>query len=451
MKDQAHVEEELEKVRAERDALRAQLENENPGRGPGHKGRGRRLTTAILVFMSGLLIAVSLTVGWAHRFVLDTDKWVETVAPIGDDPEITDALAARSTQELLEVIDVQAIAAEALPEQAAVLSVPLAGAVSDYVGEQVQAVLRSDAFARIWAEANRFAHARAVAVLRNESDVVDTTGGRVTLNLLPLINDALARIESRASDLLGRDISIPEISSGELPETARAKLEDALGRDLPDDFGEVVVFESDKLAAAQDAVATFDKLFVLFLILTPLLIVAALWLSRDRRRSLMQIATVAFVAMVIIRRIVITGQEAVVDAVKAENRGAARALVDHVFTNFFSVGTLILWGLALIIAVAFFTGPAPIAVRFRSFVRSASSAIGRSASARAGDEDTRRWVGAHRDALQIGGAVLAVLLILIFDLSWLAFLLIVGLLVLYELAIVRMAAGRAPPGPSATA
>ena len=452
MTDQAQVEAELERVRAERDALRAKLHGSEPA-GDRRAGgrRWRSVSTVILVLLSGLLIAVTLTVGWAHRFVLDTDKWVETVAPIGDDPEITDAIAARATQELFQVIDVQAIAAEALPDRAAVLSVPLSGAVSDYVGDQVQAVLRSDAFARIWAEANRFAHARAVAVLRNESEIVDATGGRVTLNLLPLINDALARIETRAADLLGRDIDIPEISSGELPESARAKLEDALGRDLPEDFGEVVVFESDKLAAAQDAVALFDKLYVGFLVVTPLLIAVALWLSRNRRRSLMQIAMVAFVAMVLIRRLVITGQQAVVDAVRPENRGAARALVDHVFTNFFTVGTLILWALAAIVVIAYLAGPAPLAVRFRSLVRSATAAVSRSATTRADDEQTRQWVGTHRDALQIGGAVLAVLLLLIFSFNWLTFLLVVALLALYEVVISRIASGPPPSGPVTTA
>jgi hypothetical protein len=52
------------------------------------------------------------------------------------------------------------------------------------------------------------------------------------------------------------------------------------------------------------------------------------------------------------------------------------------------------------------------------------------------------WVRAHEDLLRIGGAVVAILLLLVFSVSWLALLLIGGLLAVYEIVITRV--GRTP-------
>src|SRR4051812_36036416 len=141
------LERQVKKLQHERDSLRAELGDKHKDPRGGHT---RRIVVGVAAFLSGLLIALTLLVGWAHRTVLNTDQWVKTVAPIGSDPAITDALGSRITAELAQVIDVQKIAQNALPPRAAVLSGPISGAIENFVGDQVQNVLQSDQFAQFW-------------------------------------------------------------------------------------------------------------------------------------------------------------------------------------------------------------------------------------------------------------------------------------------------------------
>ncbi len=71
------------------------------------------------------------------------------------------------------------------------------------------------------------------------------------LNLVPLVNLALASIENVSSDLVGRDVTLPTFEPGEVPSSQIAKLEQALGIDLPDNYGQIPVYDSQDLEALQ--------------------------------------------------------------------------------------------------------------------------------------------------------------------------------------------------------
>ena len=70
-----------------------------------------------------------------------------------------------------------------------------------------------------------------------------------------------------------------------MPSAAIAKLEQSLGIDLPDDYGQIAVYDSQDLAALQQALYTFERLLVFLLILIPLLVAASLLVSTRRRRT----------------------------------------------------------------------------------------------------------------------------------------------------------------------
>jgi hypothetical protein len=418
--------------------------------------RGRSFLTGLLVVLTSLVFTLAITAGWTRRTLFNTDQYVRTVAPIVEHDSVTRVLSERLTSELLLLINADELVAEALPPRAVILSGPIVGAIEDFVGDRVRERLESDQFAERWANINRFAHTQIMAVLRGEGGAVLTTeSGTVTLNLLPVINEILVRVEERASGLIGQDIDIPEITEGEVPEEARVKIEAAFGVDVPEDFGEIVVFQSDKLEAAQDALKTIDKSVIVLLVLAILLIPLTLWASRRRRRTLIQLCTGILIGMVVVRRLVMFVQDEVVDLAKPENRDAAQAIVDDLMRNFFRLTAWVIVIGLVTIAVALLTGPYPWAAklraRSRSLVRSVSGAVGDKAH----DDSITEWVREHRDALQIGGAVFLVLLLLLFDLSWLGFFVVAALVGLFELAVYRIGENGpqepepAPPGDSA--
>lgn len=431
---------EVERLQRERDELEARLSRKEERK--ARRGRARSLTTALLTLLACLAIVVTAPAAWTYRTLFDTDAFVDRVTPIGFDPAVTPVLSDRLTTQIFALVDVEAIVADALPPRGQILAGPLTGGIEDFVREKVDEVLSSDRFRDRWIQANRFAHTQIVAVLRNESEIVDTADGRVVLNLLPVVNEALQRIESQAAGLFQREVDLPEVTGGEVPDEVRERISLTLGVEVPEDFGEIVVFESDRLEAAQDAVSFFDRAIVFLVILTLVLIALALWMSQRRRRTLLQLVVGSMVGIVVVRRLAMWIEDEVVDLAQRPDGGRAlTAITDQVLGSFFSVtAAAIVVGL-IIVTIALITGPYGWALT----ARAKTVALGRGVVNTAGDsarqESTVVWVRAHREALQLGGGIVFVLLLLILDLSWLGFFLLGGLIAIYEIWLARLGVG----------
>ena len=252
----------------------------------------RRILTPILVILAVIVFTVSVPAVWGARTVLNTDRYVATVAPLADDPAVQQAIATRLTDEVFAALNVQEVISDtlaAIGERATLLAGPLTNALHGFVQEQVLKVVQSDAFETFWVDANRFVHTQVLAILRGESDTVSLAEGKVLLNLVPLVNLALASIENVSSDLVGRDVTLPTFEPGEVPSSQIAKLEQALGIDLPDDYGQIPVYDSQDLEALQKTLYTAKRLLILLLVLIPVLVAAALLVSTRRRRTLVQL------------------------------------------------------------------------------------------------------------------------------------------------------------------
>lgn len=123
----------------------------------------------------------------------------------------------------------------------------------------------------------------------------------------------------------------------------------------------------------------FDDLRLVALALTPLLIIAALWLSRHRRRTLLQLATGSVLLLVVVRRLTMRATEAVVDLPpQAAGQRAARVVADQVLDGLYaSTEALIIVGLVLIV-IALLTGPYRWAVAGREPMNASSTSDGSS-------------------------------------------------------------------------
>ncbi len=434
------LEAEVERLRAEREELEARVETLEAK--PQKRRRLRRVLTPILVALSIIVFTVTVPAAWGARTVLNTDRYVATVAPLADDPAVQASIATKLTDQVFLALNVEGTLSDALAtlgERATVLAGPLTTAVRGFVRDQVEKVVASDAFKTFWVEANRFVHTQVLAILRGDTGNITIVQGKVLLNLLPLVNLALASIQTVASDLVGRDVTLPQITEGEVPSASIAKLEQALGVDLPVEYGQIVVYDSEDLAALQQLLYAFERLLLLLLLLIPILVAASLWVSTRRRRTLIQLTVGGAFGLVIIRRIGIIARDRLFERVDTQRFPSVRVLTDQLMSGLFRYTAILLAIVLLTALIALITGPYPWAVTLRGWVRDVSRGV---AAALRGEQlpDTGRvrWIRDHRDGLMLGGAVLALALLLLFDLSLWGFVIAGVVIALYELALARL-------------
>jgi hypothetical protein len=410
--------------------------------------RSRGVVTGLLVLLACVCLVASIIGVWGRRNLLATARFTDRVAPLADDPAFDVAVSDALTRQVNRALDLRTFIADALPDRARILAVPLANALEGYIHDRVVKFVESDRFSDLFEKAVRRAHEAAIRILKDESQVVQTSSdGTITLNFVPVIQAILAQLGIDSPGILGSDVKLPEVSSDTRVGQAIDRLETALHKDLPPDFGQITVYDDGRLEAAQQALRRFDQLLVALLVLTVAFTAGALVVSRRRRRTLLQLLFGAAVGVIVLRRVLFALGDELSAAPKIQvNRNAVRVIVDRFFDPLLSATEILLGGLLLIAVVAVLTGPYPWMVSLRHRVARLFRAIFHAVSDRATDDATVSWVAAHRDAVQIGAAALAMVVLWAVDLSWPGVLVVLVLLGVVVVAVQRI---EAPP-PSVT-
>jgi hypothetical protein len=429
----AELEAEAERLRRRVEELEAR---------PGRRRTWRRIAAALMVAFAVIAFAVAVPGAWARRTLFDTDRYVALVEPLPRDPDVQEYLTRTVTTAVFDALSIEERLTEALSERApriAFLAGPITNGVRGFVQDRAGDVVSSEAFATYWAEANRIVHEQLVAAIRGEEGVLTTQQGQVVLDLLPIVNEVLRRIGGVASELIGRDLSLPEVTPDQLSDDVIPRLEAALDRDLPDGFGRIVVYDGNEVESVQRAFALFERGVFLAVLAFVLFSAGALWASTSKRRTLLQLVTALLVVLVIERRFAIAAADQLVLEAREENRAAADAIVDRVLGSILSYTGWIL-AVALVVAlVALLTGPYPWAIRLRTWVTDVGAAVagaGRSGAA----PKAAIWIAERRDALMLGGAALGVVVLLFGDLSVAGAAIVVLILAVYAFVVHRVAA-----------
>jgi hypothetical protein len=235
-------------------------------------------------------------------------------------------------------------------------------------------------------------------------------------------------VSGLASNLTGKQVTLPTITSADPPQQAVDKLSQALGVQLPSDFGQITLVKSSDLAALQRGVKAFDRFTLVLPLVTIVLIALSLWLSLNRRRTLLQLAVGVSLLMIIERRVVLHEQGALASG--AHNPQLARTVLGDLLHGYFVLTAWVLGVALVLVVIAVLAGPYGWAVALRSWVKRTWRGIG---GTRGGDHrGVVGWVASHAAGLQLAGAVVAGILLLIVPVSWLSFLIIVVLLAAYE-------------------
>jgi hypothetical protein len=143
--------------------------------------RLRATGSAVLIVLTAVLSLLAVVSVWARDQVTDTDRFVATMAPLAHDPHVQDAQTARVTNVVTQQLDVpslvgqltRAASQKGVPPRAATLiaslSGPIGSGITSLIGTVVNRVVTSPAFATLWSNAIRTAHASVVKALTGQA------------------------------------------------------------------------------------------------------------------------------------------------------------------------------------------------------------------------------------------------------------------------------------------
>jgi hypothetical protein len=389
---------EVTRLRAEVARLERQLHAGPPEPAASQGGWWRVPIIAICLVLVGVLAPLSILATWAHDEVADTDRYVETVAPLADAPEVQAVVTTRLTDRIMGLLDVEAVTQDAIDALAdrglrpravaglTALSGPLTQGVENFVGNQVERIVSSDEFADAWAQANRVAHDQMVAVLTGETgEAVEVSGGAVQLNLGVVIDRVKERLLDAGFTLASR---IPQVSA------------------------ELTLLQSAELARAQTAFRLLDAAARALPVIALILLGVAVAVSVRRRRTLTIGALVIAGSMVALGAALNFFRIVYLDAVPSDRipADAAAVIFDQV-VEFIRLNLRALLVISLAVAfVAWVSGPekSPAAVR-KGTSRAFDAVRHRRDTAGLGTGPVGEFLYTYRVTLRIvvlGGAVL---------------------------------------------
>jgi hypothetical protein len=407
----------------------------------------RRVAAAVFIMITAFALVASVVGGWAATTVLSTDRWVSTVAPLPKDPAVAAAVAEYSTTQLFSALDVQQRIENVLPPQAAFVAGPITGQLRTQVHNTVERVMQSDQFQKIWVELNARVHDRVMAIVNGDSKVVNATQESVQIDLLPLINQVIRTLSDQLPTLFGKTITLPDLSSGEIPDNLRIRVQDALGVTLPANFAQFTVYDNGQLYAVQQSVAAAKRYLVLFVTGTVVLLLVALVISPWRRRTLVQLGLWLVVAAVAVSAVLRGIRDQLLAQVpEGVYRDGVAAAVTSVFSLLRTRGTQLIWIGAILAVVCYLFGPGRGATWLRRQV-SRGAVAGGHATAHGGrwlGTNAPGWIATHRDVLRVSGLVVGGILALLLS-SWTSLLIILIVVAAYEVAVTLIGRERSLP------
>jgi hypothetical protein len=374
----------------------------------------------VLFGIIGTLGVLASVVGvWAHNTVFSSSRVADAVEAALLNPEVNEALAVYLTDQVMDAVPLEDMVSEKVPEELEPFIPVLVGGVRSAVHEGFTRVVEDPRAREALVTVVERAHGRVMQVLEGDglTGALRIEGEDIKVNLLPLLSRGLERLQDRG---ILTSVDLPELAPEGDPQEQIAALEDAIGRDLPDDFGQLVVYSSDNVADSQAAVARAQDAFVLFrrsivalIALTIICLGASAALATNRRRAavalLLSVVAALVVGRVLIRTVV---EEAPSLAAKPGGRAALQEMVTSLtdgLLRLVSVGILIGVVLAL---VAIVLGNERAMTRMRG-------------AAGTGAGGARTALDEHRDATALVSVAMALLVITLTGFSWLSLIVVV--------------------------
>ena len=398
--------EEILQLRAE--VARLQLERDDARKSiatPTGRGAGlvRRIVAVLLVVLTAVLACATVPALYLRSEVLDTDRYVATVAPLASDPAIQAEVANKVTTQITEAVDIEGITRDAMTElgKAAPRVAGVITGLAPAIAEQTRTLIHtavskfvaSPQFQDLWIQVNRVAHQGLVNV------ATGNTGGTVNIDESGTVTISTKEIIARVKTLLveqGVDIAarIPEVNA------------------------QITLLQSPELVRATEAIRTLDRTAPILAWLTVLSALGAIAVAPRgwRRHTTSNVGLGIAVAMAVLALGLAIGLDIFLSTIPpaAVSPAAAQTLVDTLLTPL-RTGVRFVFVVALLIALAAFLSGHSRPAEFvrQGFARTGDYLTGKVGAGQA--KPWQRWLARFRRILEAAVVGLAVLVLILWQ------------------------------------
>ena len=356
--------------------------------------RGRSIVVAVCIVLAALLTTPAAVAFWGQRTLNDAQRYLDTVGPLVDSPEVQAAIATTVTNAIQQQVDVEAILNEVFagvitdrPRLQALVG-PISGAVNGLIDSQVREFIASDTFADFWVAANTRTQQALVRLLQgDESGAISLQGDQVVLDVSEVIDQVKQRLVARGLTIVER---IP----------------------IPDKDRQIVLMDAPRLQQARTIYAFANPVAKWLIVVVALLYLAALVLSRRRPRMTVIIGVVLAANALMVAWALSVGRQLFIDQLAGTVFGPASAIFYDRLLSYLQRGQQVLLWLGLIlVVVGWFTGRNTTGTAARTTVAGGLETVG-SALASGPVAGVGRWVAANARWLRVVVGVLGVVVLL---------------------------------------
>jgi hypothetical protein len=370
------------------------VERESQPAVPVRPSRGRAVAAAVCIVVAGLLTVPAAIAFWGQRTLNDSQRYIETVGPLVDSPEVQAAIADTVTGAIQQQVDVEALLNQAFagvindrPRLQALVG-PMSGAVNGLIESQVRTFVASDAFADFWVAANTRAQAGLVRLLQgSESGAISLQGDQVVLDVSEVIDQVKQRLVARGLTIVER---VP----------------------IPDKDRQVVLLDAPQLNQARTIYAFANPVAGWLIVVVAVLYLAAFLLSRHRPRMTMIIGAVLAANALLVALLLTVGRQLFVNQLAGTVFGPASAIFFDQLLSYLQRGQqVLLWVGVFLVLVGWFARPLGTGAAARHAISGGLTTLG-SALPSGPIAGPRRWVTANVRWLRVAIGILGALVLL---------------------------------------
>ena len=219
--------------------------------------RIRTIAAVVVATFAVLLATMAVDAFWLHDRIFNTEHFVESLAPLPQDPAVSTAIATKTVEVLGTATTAESKVAAVLPDPLAFLAPRVMGLVEEQVFDATQRLVESDAFAAIWTGGISALHTTIIGIL--DGDPAQPTTGGIGIDLEGTAGLVQAELERRGIDLFD---------------------------DVQTDVGEIVFIQADMLAGPRTIVNVFHTGVWALPVVALLVLGLAVLIDRDRLRPI---------------------------------------------------------------------------------------------------------------------------------------------------------------------